>query len=141
MLYVQVANAKLKTEPKLAAQDVATLGRGDEVKVLNTQGPWYEVQFKESKGWISKLFVNKTKPIGQADLLANPADSEAKTSRKRSANYAVSAATRGLTASDRVRDGKELFRSDKKAVEDLEKLEVPEGQVENFQKSGNLLGK
>ena len=137
-LYIQAATAKLKSEAKVGSKDVAKLIRGDSLQVLEIQEGWYKVRFNSETGWISKLFVSPTKPMNQSELIQSNDVSPEKTSRKRSSAYAVSAATRGLSAGSRGRDNQQKYRSNDQALEKLEKNMVDEGALEQFQKKGNL---
>ena len=142
VFYVQAAKAKLKAEPKMDAKNLADLKRGDSLTVLQKQEIWFQVSYgagKESKtGWISKLFVNAHKPVGAADL-SNDVKEESveKSSRKRAANYAVSASTRGLSE-ERVREGREQYEADFQGLEKVDAARVPAAELDKFQKSGSL---
>lgn len=138
LMYVQAASAKLKSGPSMSAPDLATLNRGTIVFPGKTQGVWVEVTANNKTGWVSKLFISKTKPVGEAELMKNPSETDSKVSRKRSSDFAVSAATRGLQSNDRVRDGRELYRSNTQAVENLDKLNIPDQQMQKFEDAGKM---
>lgn len=131
VVYVTAATAKLKAEGKAGAADVGAVARGTELQVKTEQGPWLEVSNGKTQGWISRLFVSPTKPIGQAELLKDSKVTEEQMSRKRASGYSVSAATRGLSATSRNRN--EKFRSNNKALEELEAKAANEQQIEKFQ--------
>ena len=139
-VYVQSVKAQLKSEPKMDAQTVTDLQRGDVLKLIKEQGVWCQVKHKGKDGWISKLFVNKRKPIGQAELMQDAETTVAKTSRRRESSYAVSAATRGLTATMRTREGREQYQSDAKALEKVENFKIETSELTSFQKSAGLIG-
>ena len=124
LMYVQSATAKLKSGPSMSAPDVATLNRGTIVFPGKNQGVWIEVTANNKTGWVSKLFISKTKPVGETELMKNPSETDSKVSRKRSSDFAVSAATRGLQSNDRVRDGREL--------------KIPDQQVQKFEDAGKM---
>lgn len=138
LMFVQAATAKLKSGPSMSAPDVATLNRGTIVYPGKTQGVWIEVTANNKTGWISKLFISKTKPVGEAELMKNPSETDSKVSRKRSSDFAVSAATRGLQSNERVRDGRELYRSNTQAVDNLDQLNIPDQQVQKFEEAGKM---
>ena len=138
-VYVTAATAKVKADAKPAAAEVFTVSRGDELTLVSESGNWMEIKKGESKGWISKLFVSAQKPIGKNEVLKQEAVTDEKLSRKRSADYSVSAATRGLSASERNAKG-EQFRSNQQALEKLEKDQASPAEVEKFEqqaKPGN----
>lgn len=130
-VYVTAASAKLKAEAKAGAADVGAITRGTELTVKTEQGPWLEVTDGKASGWISKLFISPTKPIGQAELLKDSKVTDEQMSRKRASGYSVSAATRGLSATSRNRN--EKFRSNNKALEELEAKSVNDQVIEGFQ--------
>ena len=136
VMYVFAAKTTLKAGPKMSAQSVANVRRGDKLSVIATKGMWYRVKKGTAEGWISKLFIRKKKPIGRADLLKDSAMTKEKNSRKRSSSYAVSGATRGLTANNRVRGQREEYRSDFQALRDM----VSKKSLRKFRKNGGLTG-
>jgi hypothetical protein len=138
-MYVQAVKIELKGAPQMNAAKVADLKRGDELKVLKKDGLWYQVKSGASLGFISKMFVSPNKPVGNADLNADVQVSLEKTSRRRSSSYSVSASTRGLSADARVRDGREMYRSDYEALKEVEGYEVKKGDLDNFQRSAKLI--
>ncbi|MCM2279219.1 MAG: SH3 domain-containing protein [Oligoflexia bacterium] len=139
-LYVQPAQTPLKSAPQMNAANITQLRRGEALTVLKKEGIWFQVTAGKSTGWISKLFVNTSKPVGEAELSKELADDKnlGKASRRRVSSYAASASTRGLTAGNRMREGRETYQSDFKAVEKMEELKVPENELRNFQQAGKL---
>lgn len=137
-LFVQSQKMALKAEANMAAADVMSLVRGDEVSVLETQGTWLKVQKGDKAGWVSKLFVSKNKPVGAATLAQEVTASEAKTSRRRESSYSVSASTRGLMPIQRSRTGRESYQSDNEALESINARQISEADVGAFIKSSEL---
>ena len=141
IVFLQSQSTPLKENPKTEAAVINQLKRGDELRVLKKEGLWVQVKTKSNHvGWVPKIFTSGVKPMSQSQLLKDTAnlDSSAKTSRKRTTDYAVSAATRGLASTSKHRPGDELFRSNRQAVEELEKLNVSPERVEKFKKDGEL---
>lgn len=139
-MYVQPAKAKLLGEPKMNGAQVAELKRGDAVEVLKKEGLWFQVKSGKNTGYVSKLFVNDTKPVGEDELQKKLSgnDNVAKAARRRSSSYSVSAATRGLTAGNRVREGRETYESDYEAVKKMDELKVDKAELQRFMKAGGL---
>ena len=131
-VFVQAQKIALKNSPAISGADVITLVRGDEVSVVATQGVWLQVEKAGSKGWISKLFISKSKPIGAASLAKEVPVSEAKTSRRRESSYAVSASTRGLLPINRSRSGRESYKSNNEALEKVDRYFISSGDLEKF---------
>lgn len=138
-MYVQAVKIELKGAPQMNAAKVADLKRGDELKVIKKDGLWYQVKAGAAAGFISRMFVSPNKPVGNADLNADVQVSLEKTSRRRSSSYSVSASTRGLSADARVRDGREMYRTDYDALKEVEAYEVKKGDLDNFQRSAKLI--
>jgi hypothetical protein len=139
VVYVQAAKATLRSAPQLQAAAVVDLTRGTELKVLEKSNLWFKVSSKNQQGWVSKLAVNEHRPVGEATLAAELQGSLEKASRKRQGAYAVSASTRGLSAStDRSREGREAYRSDFSSVEKMDQITLPAAEIDKFSKSVNL---
>ena len=139
-LFVMAQKVGLKAKPAMSEADVATLQRGDSVDVVSTEGAWLQVQKGESRGWVSKLFLTKTKPIGAAALATEVPASEAKTSRRRESSYAVSASSRGLLPIERTRNGRESYRADNEALAAVIKFSVTPSELQQFVSEGQAAG-
>ena len=139
-LYVQSVKANLMAEPQLNSRSLAILKRGTELKVIRKEGTWYQVSALEKSGWVSKLFVNPTQPMGEAQLATELSQDKNlnKAARRRSSSYGVSASTRGLTSGSRVREGREKYPSDYEAVDKIDKQKAEEHEVDQFKKEGKL---
>jgi len=142
-VYVQSQSTQLRKDPQSTSEVVLNLKRGDELTVLKKDGLWLQVKTSnQTEGWIPKILTSTVKPLGQAQLLKDTAniDSNAKTSRRRTTDYAVSAATRGLSAGERHRPGDENFRSNRQAVDELEKVQITPQQIKSFKEAAKLQG-
>lgn len=137
-LFVQAVQAALRSEPKMTASRIAELKRGDMVTSVKKQGGWIEVTYKNHIGWISTLMVGPRKPVGHAELMKNVSTDEVKESRRRTSSLAVAASTRGLAASERVRHGREAYRTDYLALKKLEEQTLSPDQIEKFLKDAQL---
>lgn len=138
VVYVQAATAKMKSEAKAGSEDILTLNRGDQLEVLETKGSWIKVQSSGKTGWISKLFTSSNRPVGQAEVFKNEEVSKEKISRKRSSNYSVTAATRGLSAGGRQGAGREKYRSNDQELQRIEGQNIDPKKIENFEKEADL---
>ncbi len=141
IIFVQSKTTSLKKEPKMDAENLISLKRGDELKVLKSEGMWIFVESNKSQGWISKILTSKNKPIGEADLLKDYGNSmsKEKSARKRTSEYAVSAATRGLAATERNRSSLNKSRSNREALKNLDTSSKTEpSELESFIKEGSL---
>ncbi len=137
VVFVQSANAEIRKEPKMNAESILNLNRGDQLTVISKSGIWLQVQMGETKGWISKLFTSPNRPIGNAELTNQEVQDQSRVSRKRPKPKTVSAATRGLVAGKRGKE-EEKYKRDPSAIKRIEKLKVKETEVDSFIKDGNL---
>lgn len=144
LVYLQSQTSQLKKEPQAQAPSLQELKRGDELNVIKKEGIWLLVKTSSNtEGWIPKILTSSVKPLGQAQLLKDTEklDSNAKTSRRRTTDYAVSAATRGLASGERHRPGEESFRSNRLAVDEMEKnIKVTPDKVKQFKQEVQLDG-
>jgi uncharacterized protein YgiM (DUF1202 family) len=139
--YVQSVKAALKEGPQAGAKDLAELPRGEAVEVSEKQGLWYAVTVNGKKGWVNRLTVSATKPVGKAELQQKlETVSLEKSSRKRPSGSADTvASTRAVLASgERKRGEQEQYNSDFEAVDQMEKSKIKTDDVEKFIKSGSL---
>jgi hypothetical protein len=139
-MFVQSIKGDLRSGPKMDASRVDMLFRGDELSVVERKDSWVHAKHGKIDGWISRLFLSDHKPVGQADLARDvSAESVEKSSRKRSSEYAVAAATRGLVESgNRVRAGRENFESDYQALGQVDELKVSDADLDKFRRSARL---
>ena len=117
------------------------LKRGDRLHVIKKQGLWLNVETDaHNQGWISKLFVDHSKPTTEAELVKelDSDQSLAKTARIRSSSYSASATTRGLIAGNRVREGRDKYESDPDAIKRMDSFTLPENELRKFQEVGKL---
>ncbi len=132
ILYVQAVKTPLREAPAVSAKTLTELKRGTELKVVETKDLWVKVNTLGKTGWVAKLSTNTYKPIGQAKLQQELQGSPEKSSRKRSSSYAVSASTRGLSESSRVRTGREAYKADADALTKMEANTPTDAEVDNF---------
>ena len=138
VMYVNAAKSVLKKEPKMDASSVGDLERGDELSVQKKEGMWYQVKKGGKVGWVPKLFISSTKPVGAATL-ATDVKNDFKASRERTTPRSVVASTRGLDASksmSRVREGGLMYRVDYRSVDDIEKMKIENEDLAAFKKQG-----
>lgn len=133
-LFFYGAKGDLKKEANMAAASVSPLERGDELVVVKKEGLWILVKKGEKEGWVPKLLVNATKPVGAASLVTD-IKSDFKANRERSTPRSVVASTRGLDSSrsmSRVREGGMLYRVDLHSVEEIEGVKLDKNSLDSF---------
>lgn len=101
-LYVQGVKAVLYSEPRLGADRVAEVNRGDRLAELETVPGWYKVSIGQKSGWISRLAVGANAKSGSGSLLATEGEELESGARRRASSFTTAAAARGL-AEDRAR--------------------------------------
>ncbi|NDG84031.1 MAG: SH3 domain-containing protein [Proteobacteria bacterium] len=138
-VYVQAVKTQLRAEPKISAPFLAEPARGAELTVNKKEGPWLEVRYSGKTGWVNRLFTGPMKPVGESELGKLSEDENlAKSARRRSSSYSVAATTRGLTAGNRVREGRDPYASDLEAVQKLDAYRIDPKELEEFKKAGGL---
>ena len=138
VMYVQSLRAELKKEAKMSAAKVVEVRRGDVLTIESREGGWVKARHGEKSGFISRLFLSSHRPVGAAELSKDIPTSLEKATRRRASSYAVSASTRGLVLDSRARQGREMYRSDFEALEDLEGYRVPDDDLDKFGSSAKL---
>jgi uncharacterized protein YgiM (DUF1202 family) len=141
VVFVQAVTTSLRKDRANTAESVTEVKRGDSLTVLSREGIWLKVRTaKAAEGWIPKVLTSTLAPVGQAQLLKDNAnlDSKAKSSRRRTSDYAVSAATRGLASGERRRPGEESYRSNHQAVEEIEQIVITPEQLKTFKDDGDI---
>ena len=136
--WVQAVKADLMKGPTQSAEKITTLNRGDEVVVLESQGLWSKVRAGKHTGWVSKIFLSLTKPVGQADLQKEVPASLEKASRRRPPSYTVNAAARGLAEDESTGNGADGYKADYKALKKVEERKVSPAEVEKFRDNAKL---
>ena len=137
-LFVQAVKADLHEEAKLDSPTLVSLKRGNEVESLERQSMWVKVKYANKVGWISRLFLSTTRPVGEADLSNDIAGNLEKASRRRSSSYAVSASSRGLMTDERTRQGRALYRTDSESLDALESTSFEAAKLRGFQTEAKL---
>lgn len=142
-MFVQPAKTSLRQDAQPSAPALSELNRGTEVEVLEKKGMWFQVRVSGKQGFVSRLALAGTRPVGQAELLSSlKTVSDEKLSRKREQPAQTAASARGLQedqfVSDRKRGNQQRFNIDLQAVESLDKLQINSGQLDNFTRSANL---
>ena len=138
-LFVQAAKGALKEKPELTASTLHEVPRGTRLDVIAQDGPWYRVKADEKNGFIHRLFVGKQKPLETDTLQRLGEDRDlAKSVRRRSSSYSVAATTRGLTAGNRVREGRDRYPSDFETILKMENSRVHPDSLQRFLLEGGL---
>ena len=138
-LFVQSAQGALKEKPDLASPVLHQVPRGTPLEIESQEGAWFRVKSGAKSGYIHRLFVGKQKPA-ESDALRKIGEDQdlAKSARRRSSSYAVAATTRGLTAGNRVREGRDRYPSDPEALQKMEGTRIDPDAVRKFQLEGGL---
>jgi hypothetical protein len=128
--YVSSKQTKIYKEANLNSDLMTVLDQNDRVLVLNQSGVWWQIQYTELSGWLSRYSVSTaipaTEKISVFGRLKNFFSSDSKRARVTLVSTAGSA--RGLTESESDAVG----RTDFKAVATMESYGVDTAAVDAF---------
>ncbi len=133
-VYVQSIKADILSEPLTGSKVLATLKRGESLKVIEKKDMWFKVSYKDIKGWVSKLLVDKRPPSGKISIIEETKERLEGGARKRASAFVSAAAARGLME-ERARLS-DKYRVDHRGVEWLERFDVSEDDALRFIKEG-----
>lgn len=139
--YVHSINAAVYKSPSMKSKKIATLEKGEKIKVKKSKGAWYKIESTSDgvkTGWIYKFMVRK-KPITNSSKLYSKLrsffykiESISKKSRRRPSSYTSTAAARGLR--EKRQHFAEKYNSDYKALEVIESIVVTDKEAMEFLK-------
>ena len=82
---IDTEHLNIRSGPGLSYDVISTLHKRDKVSILSTHGDWYEIKFKDKKGWIAKWHtINDngkkdvstiSSQVNQLNVRANPSTS------------------------------------------------------------------
>jgi uncharacterized protein YgiM (DUF1202 family) len=128
--YVSSKQTNMYKEANLNSGLMTVLKQNDQVLVLDQRGVWWQIQYTELSGWLSRYSVSTAKPpeekISIFGRLKNFFSSDSKRSRVTLVSTAGSA--RGLTEAESDAIGRTNF----KAVAQMESFGVDDDQVDTF---------
>ncbi len=133
-VYVQSIKADILLEPIAGSKILVTLKRGDVLHVIEKQGMWFKVSYKDIKGWVSKLLVDKRPPSGKISIIEETEERLEEGARKRASAFVSAAAARGLME-ERARLS-QRYSVDHRGVEWLERIDVSEKDALRFIEEG-----
>ncbi|OGV97613.1 MAG: hypothetical protein A3I04_03585 [Nitrospinae bacterium RIFCSPLOWO2_02_FULL_39_110] len=133
-LFVQSVKAPIFSAPSLGSQKIAEAVRGEMLKELEKKGDWYKVSYKDKVGWVSRLLVGTTQPMGKVLLAEEGGEKLEKGARKRASAFTTAAAARGL-AEERARLS-DKYKVDYKSVEAMETMKISDDEVSKFHEEG-----
>ena len=130
-MYVKSLKAKIYEKPHLGSKVVATIKKGEKVKVLDKKGNWHFVKYDGVKGWVYSLLIGPDKPPQEVPILGGEKESDIIKGRKRSSTNITAAASRGLTEDFRKRK-KEKYVSNYRSLERMESIRISQEEIEEF---------
>ncbi len=133
-LYVQSVKAPILSAPSLGSSKVAEAAKGDLLKELEKKGDWYNVGYKNSTGWVSRLLVGPKPPKGKVSVLEETEEKLETGARKRASAFTTAAAARGL-AEERARIS-DKFRVDYNALDVMEGVKISDEEALRFVQTG-----
>ncbi len=133
ILYVQSLKAPLLSEPKLGSKELASIRRGESLKVIEKREGWFKVEYKNTQGWVSSLLLSNREPMEKVSVFEED-KSLKETARRRASSYTTAAAARGLLE-DRARVSQK-YMIDLSSIKWLEGIKIEEEEVLKFVEEG-----
>lgn len=133
ILYVQSLKAPLLSEPKLGSKELASVKRGESLKVIEKREGWFKVEYKNTQGWVSSLLLSNREPMEKVSVFEED-KSLKETARRRASSYTTAAAARGLLE-DRARVSQK-YMIDLSSIKWLEGIKIEEEEVLKFVEEG-----
>ena len=133
-LFVQSVKAPILSAPSLGSSKVGEAAKGDMLKELGKKGDWYNVGYKNSTGWVSRLLVGPKPPSSKVSVLEQTGEKLETGARKRASAFTTSAAARGLSE-DRARIS-DKFRVDYNALDEMEAIKISDDEALRFVNQG-----
>ncbi len=133
ILYVQSLKAPLLSEPKLGSKELASIRKGESLKVIEKREGWFKVEYKNTQGWVSSLLLSNQEPMGKVSVFEED-KSLKETARRRASSYTTAAAARGLLE-DRARVSQK-YMLDLSSIKWLEGIKIEEEEVLKFLEEG-----
>lgn len=133
ILYVQSLKAPLLSEPKLGSKELASIRRGESLKVIEKREGWFKVEYKNTQGWVSSLLLSNREPMEKVSVFEED-KSLKETARRRASSYTTAAAARGLLE-DRARVSQK-YMLDLSSIKWLEGIKIEEEEVLKFLEEG-----
>lgn len=129
-LYVHSVKAPLYQAPSIGSAKVAELQKGDKIVGIKEKAAWYEVRYKNKKGWIYKLMARKTPPLDTKDLYDKDIGELADKARRRPSAFTTTAAARGLK--EKRKRFADKYQLDYDALDKMESIEISDEQASEF---------
>ncbi len=133
ILYVQSLKAPILLEPKLGSKELASIRRGESLKVIEKREGWFKVEYKNTRGWVSSLLLSNREPMEKVSVFEED-KSLKETARRRASSYTTAAAARGLLE-DRARVSQK-YMLDLSSIKWLEGIKIEEEEVLKFLEEG-----
>ncbi len=134
-LYVQSVKAAILAKPAFDAATVAEVARGDQVKSVDRQDGWVEVELGEQRGWMPKLILSSRPPLSGGSVFTGKAQVLEQKARLRASNATTAGAARGLNADERRRAADEGM-ANYMALEQMEEITTDPADAIAFVRKG-----
>jgi len=95
-MYVISETAPVYSSPKLSAEKVGYLKKGELVQTQKFQNNWFNIEANGMKGWVYMFMLNKKPPLDATKISLEEAKSIKNESRLRPSTLTVAAAARGF---------------------------------------------
>ena len=129
-LYVHSIKAPLYEAPSIGSAKVMELQKGQRITGIKEKAGWYEVKYKNKKGWVYKLMARKTPPLDKKDVYGKQIEELGDKARRRPSAFTTTAAARGLKAKRKRFADK--YRLDYDALEKVESVVISDEEASKF---------
>ncbi|MCB1141152.1 MAG: hypothetical protein H7A24_01845 [Leptospiraceae bacterium] len=132
-MYVQSPVAQLLDKPAANAKGTL-LPKGSVVTKTGEKDMFIQVSYDGKDGWVNKLFLSDKPPSKKVSFGAEIDKSTSVKARARASAFTQTAAARGYSESQNLRTRGGAADYDMEAISWLEKIEINEADLEEFQK-------
>ncbi|MDY7035414.1 MAG: SH3 domain-containing protein [Thermodesulfobacteriota bacterium] len=129
-LYIHSVKAPLYQSPSIGSQKVTDVQKGEKLIGIQEKRGWYEVIYKNKKGWIYKLMARKIPPFDKKGLHEKDIEELSYKARRRSSAFTTTAAARGLKAKRKRFADK--YQLDCDALIKMESIQISDEEANDF---------
>ena len=129
-LYVHSVKAPLYQAPSIGSTKLIDLKKGEKIIGIKEKTGWYEVEYKNKRGWIYKLMLRKTPPLDQKDLHDKDIEELAHKARRRSSAFTTTAAARGLK--EKRKRFADKYQFDYDSLDKMESIQISDEEANEF---------
>ena len=132
MMSVQVKTTPLRDSPSFLGKAVSSLSYGDQVEVLNTQGPWIKVSAAGMNGWVHTSALSSKRIVLKSGQ---------ETAQTKASSDELALAGKGFNSDVESEFKKQHGNIDFSWIDKMEKMRISSGEMQSFLKEGSVVPK